>query len=518
MILKFVFLYKKSNKDYFLKIMQNTADECDLKHSYMILNDELIFFVNGNEENLNTFSASLSLKIPLSLYFIFKSVEVSKDMIKNYAISLNSNTTLFDFNLEETLCIKDTKSKHFCDIFSYPRYKIDFKINYQNSPIISQDSLKDAILSICKLLQSGSSVAIQSTKGKIELSLDSSNYYDYIMANDISNVSIYTRASKDELEALATYEKPLILLNIKEVFISELGFSKALFILPYDIILYLISSILLEQNIPFVYIKKTDSNPLLSYEAESNDKFFEIVVGNNGYFIYNNFSTFKGSVDEFINQSFSNKDNMFVSYISTKNESRLLKLPNEIIVNISFDKNPKNIIHSISKLQNGDKLLYNFKSAFKDRYEKIEALDSTPQYTNNILDILDSASMVLGFDMDKNHIFTLAESYLRDISPKIDFKNKNINGMVMYDHLLTIRSIISFSLAGVENETLSYGICESLIDYLILIFRDVSTNRNVKDIGVVGDIFANKIFFSKLSKKFPIDLALYFADYLDFNI
>lgn len=515
MILKFVFLYKKSNKDYFLKIMQNTADECDLKHYYMILNDELIFFVNGNEDNLATFSTSLSLKMPLSLYFIFKSVEISKDMIKKYETSLDSNTTLFDFNLEETLSIKDSKSEHFCDIFSYPRYKIDFKINYQNSPIVSQDSLKEAILSICNLLQNGSKIAIQSTKGNIELSLDSKNY-DYIMANDVSNVSIYTRANRDELDALAAYEKPLILLNIKEVFVSELGFNKALFILPYDIILYLISSILLERNIPFVYIKKIDSMPLLSYEAESNDKFFEIVVGNNGYFIHNNFSVFKGSVDDFINHSFSDKDNMFVSYISTKNESRLLKLPNEIVINVSFDKNPKNIIQSISKLQNGDKLLYNFKSAFKDRYKKIEALDSTPQYTNNILDILDSASVVLGFDMDKNHIFTLAESYLRDISPKIDFKNKNVDGMVMYDNLLTIRSIMSFSLAGVESETLSYGICESLIDYLILIFRDVSVNRGIRDIGVMGDIFANKIFFSKLSKKFPIDLTLHFADYLDF--
>lgn len=518
MILKFVFLYKKSNKDYFLKIMQNTADECDLKHYDMILNDELIFFVNGTEENLNTFSTLLSSKMPLSLYFIFKSVEVSKDMMKSYSSSLDSNTTLFDFNLEETLHIKDSKREEFCDIFTYPKSKINFTISYQDSTITSKDALKNAIFSICEKLQSGSKVALQSTKGEVLLSLDSSSY-DYIMASDISNIALYTRASKDELEALATYEKPLISLNIKDVFISELGFSNALFILPYDMILYLISSVLLEQNIALVYLKKLDSAPLLlSYEAESSDEFFEIVVGNGGYFIHKNYLNFSGNVDEFIRHSFANKENIFVSYISTKHDSRLLRLPNENLIKIHFDKNPKNILNSILELKNGDKLLNNFKLEFKERYEMIEALDSTPQMTNNILDILDSASMILGFDMDKNHIFALAQSYLRDISPKIDFKNKNVDGEMVYDNLLTIRSLISFSLAGVERETLGYGICESLVDYLVLLFRDANLNYSIQDIGVVGDMLSNKIFFSKLSKKFPADLTLHFADYLDFHI
>ena len=52
MILKFTFLYKNSNKNYFLKIMQNIATSYDLKHYDMIVGDELLFFINGNEENL----------------------------------------------------------------------------------------------------------------------------------------------------------------------------------------------------------------------------------------------------------------------------------------------------------------------------------------------------------------------------------------------------------------------------------------------------------------------------------
>ena len=117
MILKFVFLYKNSNKDYFLNIMQNLANEFDLKHSNITLDNEFLFFVNGNNDNLSLFADNISNRLPLSLYFIFKSVDVVKEMPKECFFTLDKNSSSFDFDLIELNNIKDIDGEHFCDIF-----------------------------------------------------------------------------------------------------------------------------------------------------------------------------------------------------------------------------------------------------------------------------------------------------------------------------------------------------------------------------------------------------------------
>ena len=338
----------------------------------------------------------------------------------------------------------------------------DFANNYEK--LDSRDSLKNALINLCESLQKGQNITLSTSKGAISLSTKSDDF-DFILANDISTISLYTRAVADEINALASFEKPLINLNIKEVFVREVGAKNALFILPYDIILCCISSILLEREIAFVYGKKIDlANLNLVYNSTHKSDFFEIIVGQNGYFLHKNFwdlsanqnvknlsnlwdfldfnfDDFKGESKkthftphslslqgesmDLPKQSTENSD-IFIAYLSTKNPTHLANLRNRAqILTIAFDKNPKNILQKIARLENGEKLIANFKKAFEARFRAIQSLSSTPQWTQNIVDIFECASMILGRQRDKNAIFDLAQSYLRDIGPKIDFKNIN---------------------------------------------------------------------------------------------
>ena len=99
----------------------------------------------------------------------------------------------------------------------------------------------------------------------------------------------------------------------------------------------------------------------------------------------------------------------------------------------------------------------------------------------------------------------------------MDFKNIKIDDSLHYDANLTIRSIISFTLAGTEREIIAYGLLESLVDYLVLIFRDAQNKNYIKSIGIIGDLFANKIFFDKITKKIPANFDLILPKYLDFK-
>lgn len=562
MTLKFTFFYKDSRIDYFLNAILAVAKKYHIQYAYKSNDEKLYFFANG--ENLGDFANALSKAIPLSLYFKCHSVEIYEKAIKFQKDIIDKNIITID----TINAIKNTQSPHFCDVFKYyERFYSHF--GDSKNIINSKESLKEAIFHIVDLLKQKQTITLQTSKGKIAIFLPSNHFnFDYILASDISSISILSRASKDEIEALATFEKPAINLNIKDVFVADLHCHSGKFILPYDIILYCLSSVLLDNDILFAFIKLIDSaesletvesvefvdsvesvesTPLnLYYEIIDKDEFFEIVVGKNGYFLKKNFLDSSVDFATFLDKNFcqdstkrdsincdstkqdsikhdskncDSTDDKFISYLSLNHPTFIAKYSDKMpFVKIHFDKNPKNILQKIALLENGDRLISNFTESFRDRITLIESLNSTPKYTQNILDIFEVIAVFLGCEADKNIIFDYAKSYLRHIGPKVDFKNIDIDGEMFYNETLTIRSIMSFCLAGVERENLCFGVIESLVDYLILFFRKAQDKFCIKNIGIVGDMFANQIFFDKITEKIPSSFNLAFPKYLDISV
>ena len=512
MTLKFTFFYSDSNKDYFLGLLQKIAQNFGVKCGAKFGDEVLEFYASG--EDLGDFASALTNEIPLSLHFRFKSVEVC-EMPKDLKPLQIAEST------ENILSVSEINARNFL----------------QDSAL--QDSaLKDRLQNLCDLLQKGQEITLNTSKGKIALftqkgdSHDSQkkdshdndsrqNNFDFILANDISTLNLYTRASGDEINALATFEKPLVNLNIKEVFISEIGAKNALFILPYDINLRFIFSLL---EVPFLFAKR----------ADSADNFFEIIVGKNGVFIENNILKTQ-NFDDFLDANFADShdsQDILITYISTANPTLIAPFSTKTpFVKIAFDKNPKNILAKIADLENGDKLIANFAREFGERFEAIQSLDSTPQISENITDIFECAGMILGANLNadshsresnsiispKQSILAFANDCIRDIGPKIDFENIKRENALFYDEIRTIRSIISFTLAGTEREMVAFGLLESLIDYLVLIFRGAQDKNQVKNVGIIGDMFANRIFFDKITKKIPADFHLILPKFLDYS-
>lgn len=546
MTLKFTFFCKNANIDYFLGLLQKIAQNFGVESCVDFGTESLDFYASG--ENLGDFATALTNEIPLSLYFRFKNVEVCEKPTHLKPLQIAQST-------ENILSVSEINARKF----------------------LQDTALKDRLQDLCDCLKNGREIALNTSKGKIVLFTQKSdsqkcddshdlqgdsqkhdsqdNDFDFILANDISTLNLYTRASQDEINALATFEKPLIRLAVKEVFVKEVGAKNALFILPFDIDFRFIFSLL---EVPFLFAKRTDST----------DIFFEIVVGQRGYFLKKKFLDSRESkisnLSQFLDLNFAslrevrsdakqsagfvskakqasikvdchdstqsvesrNDKNLFIAYISTANPTLIAPFSTKTpFVKIAFDKNPKNILAKISTLENGDKLIANFKREFGERYEAIQALNSAPQISENITDIFECATMILGASksestnesQNKHFIFQLAQSCLRDISPKVDFKNIKIDDSLHYDANLTIRSIISFTLAGTEREIIAYGLLESLVDYLVLIFRDAQNKNYIKSIGIIGDLFANKIFFDKITKKIPANFDLILPKYLDFK-
>ena len=582
MTLQFTFLHKDSNLDYFLNLLVAVAEQFSVEYAYKIDSEKLYFF--AKKESLQDFIDALQGAIPLSLYFKIVGVESYEKDIDFHCDFKHSRI----FTLDTINAIKNPQSPHFCDIFGLDSVRIVYRGDFSEakdgdsnkaveSAIDSKDKLKNALFEIVDLLKSGQRVTLKTSKGVITLSLkpdfpsdsnksdskatqnarkthnkttqdsasssDSANLldcdstkwasFDCIVVNDIASVELFSRASKEQIEALASFEKPLINLNVKDVFTADLHCKNARFILPYDVVLYCLSSVMISYDIAFVFVRFAESSLInLSYDLPAcilpkKSEFFEIVVGGNGYFLTKNALDSSVGFEAFLAMNFAESqdihkqdsiktDDIFMIYTSLQNPTFIAKLSDKIpLVKVAFDKNPKNILQKIAMLENGDKLIGNFKNAFEERFLAIDSLDSTPQYTQNILDIFEVVAVFLGCEADKSVVLDLAESYLRPIGPKVDFKNIESNGEILYNEILTIRSVMSFALAGVESEVLCFGIVESLVDYLVLFCRQIQEKFYIKNIGIVGDMFANQIFFDKITRKIPASFNLMFPKYLD---
>ena len=435
MTLRFEFFYANANYKYFLALLQKVANACGVDLRAEVGDEILCVFASAdNAEILGKFADSLQVEVPHSLYFKLKSVEIC-DEARGEQIKAKNVLSVSEIN-----AIKNPQSPRFCEVLA------------------DSANLKN----ICALLKDGHSVALDTNRGAILLSIKSDDF-DFIVANDIATIALYTRATQDEISALGSFEKPFVKLAIKEVFVREVGKKSAKFILPFDIVLCCLSSLLLADDIAFLCAKFAKSNANLDSaqgveSASQKDEFFEIVVGQNGYFLRPNYvecadfaeflalnfgaesnakivesnanftesnANFTESNANFTESSAKNAESAII-YLSTNNPS-VFTCSGENLVKIAFDKNPKNILRKIAHLENGEKLIANFSREFGERYEAILAMDSAPQMSENVIDIFECASVILGRGRDKNAIFDLAGGYLREVGPKIDFKNGNLS-------------------------------------------------------------------------------------------
>ena len=99
-----------------------------------------------------------------------------------------------------------------------------------------------------------------------------------------------------------------------------------------------------------------------------------------------------------------------------------------------------------------------------------------------------------------------ASQFLGSKGPRIDFRlEKNEEGKIYLDTLRTLRSVMSFKLAGVEKELLCFGILDSFAEFFANLSRDMEENYNTKGIIISGELFLNKQFIDQFIHYLPKD-------------
>lgn len=365
-----------------------------------------------------------------------------------------------------------------------------------------------------------------------------------VIAYDMATIEKYTYVEKHELVALASFEKPLIRLKTKpqlSIDYATLNTELIRFKLPDDMLLQLLMEELHKLGIDIVFITSTEipaNKQRLLLESEKTKEPIEVVASEEHLVITRG----KKGLPEFpvnieqVNPSLG----MFYSVIKEHS------LGHENIAGVILSRKHDSIIFSygakygtveylhmkfglesmadtfeqiVATDENGKKIISNFKNKFPEHYEKISKI-VFKNHVSNIYDLWGVVSIVLGLSNGNNlsrAAKTLEQNsllFLGDKGPRIDYKLISQDGKVYLDPLMTIRTAISFKLAGVDPLTLSYGVIESFLEFLANELDEMQQSMDVSAIAMAGSLFDNKRIFAKVSKEIGKNHKLYFNNQL----
>ncbi len=540
MLLEFKLDYRSSSLVYekiFLRILEKLSLQGRIVRKHFLLK----FYVDADTaEELESFATLFSEALPHSI-FLYSSEATIVDEMPKEKIEIEKDTKLpFPFCPQ---CLKEVQDKHHknyyniftqCEVCGY-----DIEGEHR--------SYKKEFEKAALWIKEGKIIELNTFYGKYFVGLPTkicNNIAFDILCYDLSTIEQYAYAEKYEITSFGAIEKPLIKLKKKMKFLmdfEEIEADLIRFKLPDDFILFLLMQELHNLGIDLIFISKEpihSDEKLLLFEVENELEPIEIVVSEKDIAVI---SGEKGLPKFPINAEKVNP--VEGSFYSVIKEHRLEE---EIVAGVNLSKTYKNNMMAYGKKfgtleylsfgftfdsmqdifdkivatnETGVKIMSNYKKAFPEHYEKISQI-IFEEKEFNLYRLWGIVAIVLDFTKteDPEEAAKILEggamSFLGEKGPRIDYKLLNIDNKVYLDPLMTIRTAMSFKLAGVDQLTLSYGVIESFLEFIGNELDEMKQNMGISAIVVTGSLLGNKHLFSKMSKEIGMNHNIYFNNEL----
>lgn len=539
MILEFNLDYR-CNSLVYEKIFLEQLKEANLNGNISKNHFNLKLFVEAQApQELEDFATTLAQNLPHSIFLYDSQVSVVESMPKE------SYTLPKDNYLPSPPCPKCLpKIKESYNIFTHCDicgYGIDgIERSYQNE-----------FQTLAKSIQEGQTVGITTMYGNYSvgvLSKQCNNINFDIVAYDIATIEKYSANIEPyEIKALASIEKPSIKFKKNIKFIMDFEDIEAdliRFRVPDDAILVLLMQELHKVGIDALFISKdaieTHQKFALFDIKEELEPIEVVTAPNNVLIVKGN----RGLAPITINTKEKNsilyafdlveqEHNLKANYENIAGVNLAKEYSNNIVVYgekyglieyLSFDFEFQSIADIFEQIKASDteaqKLLENYQNKFPKHYDKISTISFDTSYFNLyklwgviaiILDITPSSNPIEGAKaLEQN-----ALSFLGEKGPRIDYKLFNKKGKVYFNPLMTIRTAMSFRLAGVDESSLCYGVIESFLEFIANELDELKQSMGVSAIIATGSLLSNKKIFSKMSQEVSVNHKIYFAQNLN---
>ncbi|PHS36722.1 MAG: hydrogenase [Sulfurovum sp.] len=539
MLLEFVLDYRSSSLVYeriFLRTLEIFSLKGNMQREHFVLK---LYVEAETPEELEAFATGFSEALPHSI-FLYKSEANIVDEMPEDTLALASTKLPLPFCPKCLKEVMDEEHKNYYNIFTECEV-CGYGVEGDNR------SYKKEFEEAAFAIKEGKTLALHTLYGKYFVGLPSKVCNrvacDFVVY-DLVTIERYAYAEKYEVTSLGAIEKPLIKLKKKMDFLMDFEEVEAdllRFKLPDDFILHFLMEELHALGIDILCVTsdtiKSEAELFLCEEQEALDP-IEIVASENDIAIV---SGEKGLPSFPINAEKVNPvEGSFYSVIKEHH------LENEVVAGINLSKQYKNNMMAYGKKfgtleylsfgfkfdsiqeifdkiiatnESGIKIVSNYEKKFPEHFEKIsQILFEDKEF--NLYKLWGIVSIVLGFTQSKDPLEAakiLEESamvFLGEKGPRIDYKLLNIDNKVYLDPLMTIRTAMSFKLAGVDQLTLSYGVIESFLEFIANELDEMKQSMGISAVVVTGSLLGNKHLFSKMSKEIAVNHNIYFNNEL----
>ncbi|CAM2878949.1 protein hydE [Helicobacter burdigaliensis] len=521
-------------RDFFLQAIIN---EChNITPTFYKDDDTLTIHLEGEETELLDFCQKLESIVPLSLQWVFKELTNTETKLPFLKLQKQDLPFLTPKELEK---ITKKDSPHFCNLWedfaSYHQNKLTLIENGEKIPLTNAKELQNTLKQIAQKLISKEEIFIKTSMGKKSLVLFDENSpippkEDFIfMPFCLNSTQTLFITTKEELQALATLEKPIIHLRHKAVFANFFPQREAPCILPFDPLLLLLTKFL--DNYNGLYLLPPKEEKIQNGICAFFNKDImppKITIGSNSIIVPHNTKKISNILQEFhqkIEKENLDNINILYCYKDTKVLMHLHKTTKQAL-SFCFETNPNLILQTLKELnETTQKLVKNFSAPNKAIINYFQNFAQESRVSNNILDLMGVCGLFLGFSNKNKLQDALEESYqnlmlhaknfMGNKGPRIDFKLEKNKDNISLNPLKTICSTMSFNLAGVDKELLSFGILDSLAEFFANFLRDLEENFQTKNVLIYGELFTHKQFLDKFIHYYPKSSEILPLDFCD---
>lgn len=552
MILAFEFNYVSKN-GILETLLQEIVHDFGISSKITHHDTKVTLYVEENEERLIAFADTIALSLPLSIFFKSSSVYVAETIPSDAGSvtpSINSvvftpkNLSMVDMTKAPFLTDHDTKqSMSLCD----NGHNI---VEAKNT-----DEYVKLYASVVDALSANQSVKIETdthsyTIATIENAASLAARDDIeIIATDLSVVERLAVIRENELKALASLERPSIRVKINALFAQKniLSTSRVKIRLADDLLLYQLSKILFEKGIFFLC--KT-SKPLqspsksVSVTGMQTTPPIQISVFENGEIAIIKGDAYasdalKESIKKFDepshavfasimqeNDAFDTPASCF--YLSTQHDDRVMHYSKEHgmlnLIEFPLPSTFEELFAEIKRCNsNAERLMENYQIQYADVYAKALHTSIPKDLSKSLYSTYKIAAIALGlsdsFDDAAERLLENAEDFGGQKGPRMDCHLQKEGALnADFDYARFIKSAISYKLAGTDDNTLSFGLVESLAYFLTDLADAHKENLSNQKIALGGSLFGYKRFSEIviknikpnhticMNKELPIDL------------
>lgn len=483
MILEFNFEYISQN-DIFEYLLSFYAKSYE--YSLTKQEDQYIFKIKGSQEELTAFCESLN-GMSNSVFLRKFEVKEAQDFtplprtrqhsLFGYLTHLNSNAYI------QKKALLENEWGVFCEL--------DLSFDGVNFTKLDKQNFEALLKEALKTLKNQEKIWTKNHKGTYELCLFNDDFEcDFLIPCDMRAISSAFVCSNANLKLLASLEKPLIKLRFNAMFRKNhhLSLSDFRVKLAEDLFVFALCYELWQEGFKFLNVKKiqniSDDFELLSLEEQ--------------ILILRGFEFMDIKARELI---FSKEDKNFarLSYILSRFEQNalILELSKDYedillvgkefnLLKLRLPKNSKELYEHIGKDDVGARLLENFSKQFP-------LLDEEFPLINNFFSLFCILGRILKLDEDflgaGEKLLELADSSKIPRGVKIDYRLDEAGN---FDYTRTLRSAMSFMLAGVETVNIAYGTLESLAYFLRDTNDDLREKKQTQIAVISGSLFEHK--------------------------